>query len=235
MRESGDLVVGQGLVRVAKPLCPALGVVSPLADQTQVSIQRDPHGRIKRYLKRRPHVLSPHRRHELLALHHLYHLANECLPVVDLVAGGSLLVGHFRPLLSNGVPVIEDRLDLGLIHDESLLDARLPRPCVPVRLPFEEDDLGIAGAIPSEAVGDGPRRFVEAAMVQLKLVVVEVNTVRQLAIALPRASLLQEHGQMFQYCILHFGHILRPHPVLGGAPQKALARILVLLGALIVA
>lgn len=58
-----------------------------------------------------------------------------------------------------------------------------------------------------------------------QLIIVEVHTVRQLRIALPRARLLQENRQVLEYRVFYLAHVLSPHPVLGCAPQKALVAI----------
>ena len=52
-------------------------------------------------------AVRTHRGHKLLGLCHLYHLPEECLPIIEIGLGGAFLL-HPRPLLGDGVLIAED-------------------------------------------------------------------------------------------------------------------------------
>ncbi len=67
-----------------------------------------------------------------------------------------------------------------------------------------------------------------------QLIIIKIDAVRELTVALPSASLLQENWQMLQHRVFDLAHILGPHPILRSLPAECLCRVLVLLGHVIV-
>mmetsp|Transcript_23552 Transcript_23552/g.56839 ORF Transcript_23552/g.56839 Transcript_23552/m.56839 type:complete len:271 (+) Transcript_23552:703-1515(+) len=234
VRESCDLIVCQGHVRITEPLGAVLGVVPALRDHAQVGIEGDPHSGVEGDLESGAHVLCSHSGHELLGLDDLDHFADEFFPVLDFGLCRLLLGQHFITLFRDWILVVENLLHLRMIHDEPLLHTGLARPRIPVSLAFTEYHLGIAGPVPSKPVRDGPGRLIESAVIELQLIIIKVNAIGQLRITLPCAGLLQEHGQMFQHSVLDPANVLRPNPILRRAPQEALTCIFVLLCRVIV-
>ena len=107
MGESRNVVVHKWLFGIAVSLGPALGVVAAFGDHAEVGIEGDADGGVEGDLEGGAHALRTHRGHKLLGLCHLYHLPEECLPIIEIGLGGAFLL-HPRPLLGDGVLIAED-------------------------------------------------------------------------------------------------------------------------------
>jgi len=93
-------------------------------------------------------------------------------------------------------------MDIDDTYNKALLGAGFTRPLVAVGLPLHEDQTGgFPGTVPPKTKGDRTLLFIEAAVVQFQLVVIQIYRVGKLRIALPRASLLKEDRQMLQHCV----------------------------------